>query len=50
MFRPPIVAIIRMLFFEVFRVVGTENIITSKNVDLNENSLFYDKEMYQIFR
>jgi hypothetical protein len=45
MFRPPNVAIIRVVFFEGFRVVGTENIITSKNIDFNENRLFYDKEM-----
>jgi hypothetical protein len=45
MFRPPVVAIIRVVFFEGIRIVGTENIITSKNMDFKENRLFQDREM-----
>ena len=45
MFLPPIVAIIRVVFFEGFRSVGTEIIITSKIIDFNEIRLFHDREM-----
>jgi hypothetical protein len=45
MFRPPIVVIIRVVFFEGFRIVGTEIIITSKNIDFDESRLFHDREM-----
>jgi len=35
-----------LLVFEKGGIVGTENIITSKNSNLNENLLFQDKRMW----